>query len=112
MATCDWPARSWEVQPKRELILDLCSEHNLVITNTIFKRMEHQKTTWMHPVLNIGTFSDYIIVRQVDQNDNLRARSKRGADSSTDHLLLRSTFSFSIRKKHSKTAAKPPCKLM
>lgn len=102
MATCDWPARSWEVQPKRELILDLCSEHNLVITNTIFKRMEHQKTTWMHPVLNTG----------IDQNDNLSARSKRGAACSTDHLLLRSTFSFSIRKKHSKTAPKPPCKLM
>ena len=112
MATCDWPARSWEVQPKRELIRNFCSEHNLVITNTIFKRKEHQKTTWMHPVLNIGTFSDYIIVRQVDQNDNLSARSKRGADCSTAHLLLRSTFSFSIRTKHSKTAAKPPSKLM
>ena len=71
-----------------ERLLALCSEHNLVITSAIFKHKEHLKTTWMHTVLNIGTFLDYIIVRQLDQNDILSTRSMRGADCSSIPELL------------------------
>jgi len=33
-----------------ELLLALCSEYELVITNTIFRHKEHHKVTWMHPI--------------------------------------------------------------
>ena len=31
------------------LLLSLCSQHNLIITNTIFQQDTRHKTTWMHP---------------------------------------------------------------
>ena len=65
-----------------ELPQGLSSEHNLVITNTIFKRKKHHKTTWMQPRL-----LDYVAVRQVDQNDILNTRPISGADCLTNHVL-------------------------
>ena len=32
-----------------ELLLALCSEYNLVVTNTLFKYEDTYKMTWMHP---------------------------------------------------------------
>jgi len=32
-----------------ELLLDLCAEHNLIVTNTLFQLPNRQKTTWKHP---------------------------------------------------------------
>ena len=32
-----------------ELPLAFCLEHNVVISNPIFKHKDHHKTTWMHP---------------------------------------------------------------
>ena len=46
-----------------ELLLALCSEYNLVITNTIFKHEETHKKTWMHARFKHWHLLDYIIVR-------------------------------------------------
>ena len=32
-----------------ELLLALCSEFELIVTNTMFKQKDERKTTWMHP---------------------------------------------------------------
>ncbi|KAK2193754.1 hypothetical protein NP493_7g08006 [Ridgeia piscesae] len=32
-----------------ELLLALCSEFELIVTNTMFKQKDDRKTTWMHP---------------------------------------------------------------
>ena len=32
-----------------ELLLALCSEFELIVTNTMFKKKDERKTTWMHP---------------------------------------------------------------
>ena len=32
-----------------ELLLALCSEFELIVTNTMFKQTDESKTTWMHP---------------------------------------------------------------
>ena len=32
-----------------ELLLSICTEHQLVITNTSFKHKASNKNTWMHP---------------------------------------------------------------
>ena len=34
----------------RRLLLELCAEHQLAITNTIFQQKDSLKTTWMHPL--------------------------------------------------------------
>ena len=83
-----------------ELLLDLCSENDLVVTNTLFKQKEQQKTTWMQPHSKHWHLLDYVITKRKDLNDVLNTRVMRGADCSTDHQMLRSTIAFSIRKKH------------
>ena len=32
-----------------ELLLDLCSEFELILTNTMFKQKDKRNTTWMYP---------------------------------------------------------------
>ena len=90
-----------------ELLLGLCSENGLVITNTLFKHKEQHKTTWMHPRSKHWHLLDYVITKRKDLNDVLNTRVMRSADCSTDHQMLRSTIAFCIRKKHQKTGAKP-----
>ena len=48
-----------------ELLLAFCSEHNLLITNTIFKHKEHHKTTWMHPRSKHWHLIDYETAEEV-----------------------------------------------
>ncbi|WP_435339520.1 hypothetical protein, partial [Klebsiella pneumoniae] len=66
-----------------ERLLSLCSEHGLVITNTIFQLKNKHKTTWMHPRSKNWHLLDYVIVIQKDQRDALVTRAMRGAECST-----------------------------
>ena len=43
-----------------ELILALCSEFELMVTNTMFKQKDERKTTWMH--LRSGYWNIIIII--------------------------------------------------
>ncbi|XP_048578500.1 craniofacial development protein 2 [Nematostella vectensis] len=94
-----------------ELLLTLCAEHSLVITNTIFRHKEHHKVTWMHPRSKHWHLLDYMITRKKDLNDILDTRVMRGADCATDHQMVRSKVAFSLRRPHARTKAKPPTKL-
>ena len=40
-----------------ELLLALCSEFELIVTNTMFKQKDERKTTWMHLVPDTGIWS-------------------------------------------------------
>ena len=91
-----------------ELLLAFCSEHNLLITNTIFKHKEHHKTTWMHPRSKHWHLLDYLLTRQEDRCDVLDTRVMRGADCSTDHNMVYSKVAITVRKKHMKTGNKAP----
>ncbi|KAI8494416.1 hypothetical protein Bbelb_276420 [Branchiostoma belcheri] len=57
------------------LLLELCTELQLVITNTIFQQKDSLKTTWMHPRSKHWHLIDYILVRQRDLRD---PKPKRG----------------------------------
>ena len=94
-----------------ELLLAFCSENELVITNTIFRHKESHKATWMHPRSKHWHLIDFVITRQKDRNDVMDTRAMRGADCSTDHLMLRTKIKFSIDNKHNKSGARPPKKL-
>ena len=52
-----------------EMLLALCSEFGLVITNTVFMHKKHHKVTWMHPRSRDWHLLDYVITRKDDQND-------------------------------------------
>ena len=65
----------------------------------------------MHPRSKHWHLLDYVITRKSDLRDILDTRAMRGADCSTDHMMLRTKVTFSIKKKHSKSGAKPPTKL-
>ena len=47
-----------------ELLFALCSEYNIVITNTLFKHKDTHKKTWIHPRSKHWHLFDYIIKRQ------------------------------------------------
>lgn len=80
------------------LLLSLCSEENLVITNTVFQHCEAHKVTWMHPRSKHWHMIDHIITRRRDLEDILDTRAFRGADCWTDHILLRCKARFKIHQ--------------
>ena len=97
--------------PNGELLLALCTEFNLTITNTLFKQKIERKTTWMHPRSKHWHMIDYIITRQTDKMDFHITRAMRGANCSTDHQLLRAKVALNIRVKHRKNGCSKPTKL-
>ena len=56
------------------LLLELCAELQLTITNTIFKQKDSLKTTWMLPRSKHCHLMDYIILRQRDLKYVLHTR--------------------------------------
>ncbi|XP_065279376.1 uncharacterized protein LOC135895225, partial [Emys orbicularis] len=87
------------------LLLSLCSENDLTITNTLFRQADKYKTTWMHPRSKQWHLIDYAIVRRRDIRDVLITRVIRGAECWTDHRLVRTSLQLYIvpsRHKHPK----------
>ncbi|KAK2160294.1 hypothetical protein NP493_1657g00054 [Ridgeia piscesae] len=52
-----------------ERLLALCSEFELIVTNTMFKQKDERKTTWMHPRSRHWYMIDFIITRCRDKMD-------------------------------------------
>ena len=50
------------------LLLRKCAEHELLITNTVFRLPTRRKTTWMHPRSKHWHLIDYVIVRRKDRS--------------------------------------------
>ena len=94
-----------------KLLLTLCSQHKLIITNTLFQLKNHHKTTWMHPRSKHWHQIDHIICRQSDAQDFRITKAMRGAECSTDHALLRSKVNILVKKKRRPQGKKPPKKL-
>ena len=46
-----------------ELLLALCSEVELIVTNTMFKQKDERKTTWMHSLSRHLQMIDFLITR-------------------------------------------------
>ncbi|KAK2171071.1 hypothetical protein NP493_1105g00008 [Ridgeia piscesae] len=86
-----------------ELLLALCSEFELIVTNTMSKQKDERKTTWMH--------SSFIITRCRDKMDIHSTRAMRGANCWTNHQMLRSKVAFRIRQKHNRQGSSKPTKL-
>ena len=53
----------------KRLLLELCTEQQLVITNTTFQQKDRLKTTWMHPRSKHWHLIDYVFVHKHDLKD-------------------------------------------
>ncbi|XP_078593825.1 uncharacterized protein LOC144871797 [Branchiostoma floridae x Branchiostoma japonicum] len=93
------------------MLLSLCAQHMLSITNTLFQQADKYKNTWMHPRSRQWHMLDYVIVRQRDRCDVHSTRCMRGADCWSDHRLIRSKMSINIALKRNTARDKPPQKL-
>ncbi|VDL91738.1 unnamed protein product [Schistocephalus solidus] len=70
------------------LLLRTCAEHRLQLTNTFFRLLMREKTTWMHPRSRRWQLLDYVLVRRRDQQDVLVTKAIRDVDGWTDHRLV------------------------
>lgn len=83
-------------------LLTLCSEHQLIITNTCFQLKKKYKTTWKHPRSGHWHQLDHVIVRQTDRKEVLITRVMRGAECWTDHRLIRCKIRLVLRPRQRK----------
>ena len=77
------------------LPLEFCSEHQLVITNTLFQ--QKVKATWRHPRSKHWHLLHYVLTRQHDTRDVLHTRAMPSADCYTDHRLVHCKFAFTFK---------------
>ena len=89
----------------------LCSEFELIVTNTIFKQKDECKTTWMDSRSGHWYTIDFIIKRIRDKMDIHSTRAMRGGNCWTDHQMLRSNVAIRIRQKHNRQGTSKPTKL-
>ena len=90
------------------LLLQLCSELDLVISNTFFRQKLKHKVTWTHPRSKHGHMIDYILTRRNDLRDVCNVRVLRSADGDTDHKMVRGKFKLCVRKKTRLTGVEVP----
>lgn len=76
------------VNSNGQLLLSLCAQYGLAITNTMFRLAAKYKTTWMHPRSKHWHLIDYAVVRQRDLSQVQITRVMRGAHCWTDHRLI------------------------
>jgi len=78
-------------------LLNLCSEFDLIINNTLFQQQNQFKTTWMHPRSKHWHLLDHVIVRRSERRDVHLTRAMRGAECWTDHRLVRASIQLNVR---------------
>ena len=70
------------------LLLRKCTEHELLIINTVIRLPTRNKTSWMHPRSKHWHLIDYVIVRRKDRQDVRVTKTMCGADCWTDRRLV------------------------
>ena len=82
------------------LLLQLCNQHALTLTNTNFQQASKYKNTWQHPRSKHWHMLDYVAVRQADSKDVLLTRAMRGTSCYSDHHMVRSKVIISLERPH------------
>ncbi|XP_047111837.1 uncharacterized protein LOC124788611 [Schistocerca piceifrons] len=91
------------------LLLGLCAEHELFISNTQFRLRNRYKTTWMHPRSKHWHLIDYVITRQRDKKDILITKAALNIDECwADHILLVSRLRVPKYRKPRSHFSNPP----
>lgn len=100
-----------KINANGERLLGLCTQHELLITNTIFKMPNIHKTTWMHPRSKQWHQIDFVITRQKDRRDFNTTRVMRGANCNTDHQMIRSKIKLNFDTRTNRKENRKPPKL-
>lgn len=90
-----------------QLLLSLCAQYDLAISNTMFRLAAKHKTTWMHPRSKHWHLIDYAIVRLRDIGQVQVTRVMRGAHCWTDHRLIVTRIRLRLRRPRRSTVKKP-----
>lgn len=69
-------------------LLEICTCHDLCITNSYFKTKPQHKVTWRHPRSKHWHQLDLILVRRTAIRYVVHTRSYQSADCDTDHSLV------------------------
>ena len=93
------------------LLLRKCAEHELLITNTVFRLPTRRKTTWMHPRSKHWHRIDYVIVGRKDRQDVRVTKTMCGADCWTDHRFVVRKLNLRIQPVRQPQGKKVPKKL-
>ena len=72
------------------LLLNMCAEHLLTITNTLYQQANKYKASWMHPRSKHWHLIDYVIVRQRDSRDVTKTCTMGATTCWSDHKMVRS----------------------
>lgn len=89
-------------------LLELCSFHDLCITNTFFTTKPHHRVSWRHPRSRHWHQLDLVITRRPLLNSVLSTRSYHSADCDTDHSMVASKVRLRPKRiHHSKHKGRP-----
>ena len=69
-------------------LLELCSEHRLCITNTVFNHKVEHKASWNSPDGITRNLIDYVIVNRARRSSVLDTRIYMGCKVPSDHKLV------------------------
>ena len=69
-------------------LLELCTFHDMCITNSFFRTKPQHKVSWRHPLSKHRHQLDLILVRRAAIKNVLHTRSYHSADCDTDHSLV------------------------
>ena len=79
-------------------LTEFCQENSLVIANTLLQQHKRQLYTWTSPYGQYQNQIDYILCSQRWRNSIQSAKTRPGADCSSDHELLIAKFQLKLKK--------------
>ena len=79
-------------------LIEFCQENALVIANTLFQQHKRRLYTWTSPHGQHRNQIDYILCSQRWRNSIQSAKTRLGADCSSDHELLIDKFRLKLKK--------------
>ena len=79
-------------------LIEFCQENAQVIANTLFQQHKRGLYTWTSPDGQYRNQIDYILCSQRWRNSIRSAKTRMGADCSSDHELLIAKFRLNWRK--------------
>ncbi|ESO08855.1 hypothetical protein HELRODRAFT_168769 [Helobdella robusta] len=79
------------------MLLEFCTEHNLVVTNTVFQKADRKKTSWKHPRSGHWHLIDYILIRQRDLSLARLTKAVRASTMWSDHRLIKMSVFLTVK---------------